>query len=758
MVREVPYIGKVGNSVSRDVGTGPGTVAAGDDPRLARAALVLNVLDFGAKADNSTNDTAAIQAALDAAAAAASGVYGTKAAVWFPSGRYRLDPVFVDQRVALRGPGGKGAVLKFRANQAPTAVMITNRQNYSGVTDAQGVDIAGLFLDGNKAQQPAGSWQSGILLRNDTPGPDAQWTDGRHTVADVHIENFTGSGFIQSGRGTCQVERVSVWACDGFGFDLDLDSAYSDCDAGGCGLDGFLVRGNNSLVGCKAWFCGTKLTTTVQAGQVAAARTVTPPAGWNHAGPAGVAMSLANGWGNGFLFATVSGTTLAGNFNGGVLAGCIAQDNARAGFSFLGGRQTAQGCQADSNSNNGSTTGANTGAQVGDFAGVEIRGDFGASHINFSGTSWDRGASNMARQSAALRITGTATNNIVSLTFRGTLRDGSAMPPMTADSITGDNKITMRAADVAYSAPAYSATWTPDPFRAAYQAMTLTGAVTVANAALGGAGAVNTGAGIFLLPGTLLHLRLVQDATGGRAVTWGSAYRLNGFAVNPAPGASSAVSFCWDGVAWQAYAGTYGGRDAFGRATMSQLTPAYPEAGAYHIAPNSGTSTGSGWVLGEVRFQKFTVPVLTPCSGLAVSTSVVAAGGTTPAWRMALYPDDGTGARPALAPPMAGTEVSTPADAGTGARDAAFAGGNMALPPGEYWGGCMLTSGGGTALTTVPTMTTANLVNAIGASNLTNVSHRGWAMSAGAAAAAMPTVSGLFRAGAPPIMGLKVAA
>src|SRR5215472_2456536 len=44
--------------------------------------LVYNVTSYGAKGDGSTNDTAAIQGAIDACAVGQGGI------VWFPAGRY----------------------------------------------------------------------------------------------------------------------------------------------------------------------------------------------------------------------------------------------------------------------------------------------------------------------------------------------------------------------------------------------------------------------------------------------------------------------------------------------------------------------------------------------------------------------------------------------------------------------------------------------------------------------------------------------
>ena len=77
----------------------------------ARSDTVFNVRDFGAKGDGKTSDTAAIQAALDAAGK----VSGT---VWFPAGVYPCHALKAPAHVTLKADPAwifrkdlKGAVL-----------------------------------------------------------------------------------------------------------------------------------------------------------------------------------------------------------------------------------------------------------------------------------------------------------------------------------------------------------------------------------------------------------------------------------------------------------------------------------------------------------------------------------------------------------------------------------------------------------------------------------------------------------------------
>ena len=57
---------------------------------------IFNVLDFGAKADGITIDSAAVQAAVDECAVSGGGV------VWFPKAIYVLATVFLKENVHIK--------------------------------------------------------------------------------------------------------------------------------------------------------------------------------------------------------------------------------------------------------------------------------------------------------------------------------------------------------------------------------------------------------------------------------------------------------------------------------------------------------------------------------------------------------------------------------------------------------------------------------------------------------------------------------
>jgi hypothetical protein len=84
--------------------------------------------------------------------------------------------------------------------------------------------------------------------------------------------------------------------------------------------------------------------------------------------------------------------------------------------------------------------------------------------------------------------------------------------------------------------PAFAASYTPDPFAGQFIEMTLTGAITV-NAP---ASAYN---------GQQVTFIFIQDATGGRVVTWNAVYRVNWTPTTTAAKRNT-ITFVYDGSIW----------------------------------------------------------------------------------------------------------------------------------------------------------------------------------------------------------------
>jgi polygalacturonase len=100
-----------------------------------------NVLDYGAVGDGATNDTAAIQAAVNASDC-----------VYFPPGKtYMVSSISIRAGMSLVG---YSATLKLLANQTKFVRILTTQNNLlDQVVDSEPLNIVGLTLDGNRVNQ-----------------------------------------------------------------------------------------------------------------------------------------------------------------------------------------------------------------------------------------------------------------------------------------------------------------------------------------------------------------------------------------------------------------------------------------------------------------------------------------------------------------------------------------------------------------------------------------------------------------------------
>jgi hypothetical protein len=145
-------------------------------PRPAASAVQLNAKEFGARGDGATDDTAALRAAL----AAAAPLRGT---VYLPDGVYPTSTLRIPFHVGLVGGAtwgyreGGGAVL--RLNDATANCLLD-------ITGAVGATLNGLSLDGAEL----GAEVHGVYL-----GPfDNKQEEDSPRIERCHIRRFTGDG------------------------------------------------------------------------------------------------------------------------------------------------------------------------------------------------------------------------------------------------------------------------------------------------------------------------------------------------------------------------------------------------------------------------------------------------------------------------------------------------------------------------------------------------------------------------------------
>ncbi|MFB6771151.1 glycosyl hydrolase family 28-related protein [Streptomyces sp. NPDC056337] len=218
----------------------------------------LNVKDFGAVGDNTTDDTAAVQAALDAC------VMG--GVVYLPTGGYRTSaPLTIPPAVTLQGTHANlmavvgltdpQCYIKPLASFVGTAVILFLDEINGGYpTISAEHRILSVMIDGGDLTEPgvdgiraAGNIQN-VAMRDVTVR--------RVTGAGIHTE-FNGGFFPYSWR----LHRVMTDNCGWHGFAVEVmtDITLVDCQAIGNGANGFEIANaaNSHAIGCRAeWNVG----------------------------------------------------------------------------------------------------------------------------------------------------------------------------------------------------------------------------------------------------------------------------------------------------------------------------------------------------------------------------------------------------------------------------------------------------------------------------------------------------------------------
>lgn len=172
----------------------------------AERQVVYNVKEYGALGDGVTNDTAGIQAAIDAASSAGGGI------VVMPSGTYRygsqsngggqLAGIIMKSHVTLRGEGiGSTIVKPLDSNSGLSVSSIGSLYNQTDIT------IEDLEVDGNKSVITSGGECEGINPKNPT----------RLTIRNVYVHDTPDDGIDIDGCSDVLIENCIVKDCDGNG-------------------------------------------------------------------------------------------------------------------------------------------------------------------------------------------------------------------------------------------------------------------------------------------------------------------------------------------------------------------------------------------------------------------------------------------------------------------------------------------------------------------------------------------------------------
>lgn len=216
--------------------------------------MPLNVKDYGATGDGTTDDSTAINNAITAAGAAGGNI------VFVPEGTYIVQDITMRSNVILRG-AGRGSILKLKDNT--TADVIKSPAiNPSTVISYAGVED--LTIDGNKANQSDGvdlqqyglalngaadSWARNVWV-HDTQRSGIYLAGERLTVEDCQVEAIgkVGAGGSIIGRSGIVCSNFTGFTAGGM---IVRNNRVLDCLEHGIklypGNDGSVVEGNYVL-------------------------------------------------------------------------------------------------------------------------------------------------------------------------------------------------------------------------------------------------------------------------------------------------------------------------------------------------------------------------------------------------------------------------------------------------------------------------------------------------------------------------------
>jgi len=193
---------------------------------------------MGAKGDGRTDDTNALQAAIDRARAEGGG------RVWLPPGIFCTSTLTLPGGVAIQGCGWQ-SILRLRSGaNVDLIVTPTGRTSYYGV-------VQDLCLDGNRSHNNRGC---GIRLHGAI----------NYRIEAVKLVGFAGSGIMLGGASGAPtiapwILNCGVYECGGAGIDRDAyctDVKIHAVDIGRC-AKGVVLPNSSFLSDVTIWQCVT---------------------------------------------------------------------------------------------------------------------------------------------------------------------------------------------------------------------------------------------------------------------------------------------------------------------------------------------------------------------------------------------------------------------------------------------------------------------------------------------------------------------
>jgi hypothetical protein len=203
---------------------------------LARGGAIFDVKNgYGAVGNGTTDDTAAVQAAIDAAAAGNGGI------VFLPPGTYLCSTLTLKTKVHVVGSGYEASILKLKAGTNASLLKGANFDTLTGSDSHAGIaqwSLQDLTVDGNRANNTAGCgiqvYGFGFTLQNirvrncKSHGIYSEWANYASYpdptfdlmeafVSNVVVHMCNGDGIRWAGPNDTNWFGVRIWEVDGHG-------------------------------------------------------------------------------------------------------------------------------------------------------------------------------------------------------------------------------------------------------------------------------------------------------------------------------------------------------------------------------------------------------------------------------------------------------------------------------------------------------------------------------------------------------------